>query len=615
MRCKAHRPPLQMKSELPTPLRRQERPYAARAVAPAPTSLPEPLKSGAEALGGFSLADVRVHRDSSEPAELGALAFTRGSDIYLASGEELHLPHEAWHAVQQKQGRVAGTAQLKGQGLNSDDRLEAEADRMGPLAAEGRSGRLGGIKAPRRSDAGAVVQRRRRRSGLLSATIVVRWSENGDQFYDRVLAALGQSAAFRGIDAGTYNSASETEQMLHDLVRAFQADYPRVFGRRPKPGEKVKLRLEGHYDAGEATLVGKRVSFVADAARPARPRERSPETPADCAKKRDATETDVQRETREIDESSCFIAREIVTGAQRNAASVSITLTSAGTFPTSIGFAGPPEAGSTVSPIAYAEAYRAARQAVEQFHITTSHTPSTLAVDFSLVNGVRMARQSITPLPADLQPAGPAEEADEEECLESESDYGECIAMEREDAYREGIAAAGQEARRWYDPYNLSGNNSGEPPTIPGRPPKGPSLSKLDKLRKINKAAPMAMKQIAGQVHGIRGRPGGQTVAVVEVRVGTAVRYAAAKNSGSTWKGRQTKLLKDLGIEKIPSHLSESVHAEANVRAWVQGLEKQYGRQNVRVTRWGISAGRDGKYICDACREIARQVGGVIETF
>lgn len=613
MRCKAYRPPAQLKSYSRTAVRRSERP--ARSAAPAPTSLPEPLKSGAEALGGFSLADVKVHRDSHEPAKLGALAFTRGSDIHLGSGQERHLPHETWHAVQQKQGRVSGTAQLKGQRLNADDRLEAEADRMGPLAAAMGSSRLGEAKPHRRSDAGAVVRRRPRRSRLLSATVAVKWSESEDQFYDRVLAALAQSAEFRGIDAGTYNSASASEQMLHDLVRAFRAQYPQAFGRRPKPGETVKLHLEGFYDASEATLTGKTISFVADAARTATPRERRPEAPADCAKKRDAAETDIQRETREIEESACFIARELLTGARQNAATVSITLTSAGTFPAGVSFAGSREPGSNASPIAYADAYQAARQSVEMFHVATSHTPSAMTVDFSLASGVTMERRSITPLPADVQSAEPAEEADDEECLESDVDYGECIAMERADAYREGIAAAEQEFKRWYDPYNLSGDNSGLPPTVPGRPPKGPKLSKVDKLRRINKAAPMAMKEIAGKVHGIRGRLRGQAIAVVEVRVGTTVRYAAGKNSGSTWSRRQTNLLNDLGIEKIPSHLSESVHAEANVRAWVQSLEKQFGRQNVSVKRWGISAGRDGKFICEACREIARQVGGVIETF
>jgi len=56
----------------------------------------------------------------SEPAKLGALAYARGSDIHLGPGQEQHLAHEAWHVVQQKQGRVAATAQLKGAGLKHE---------------------------------------------------------------------------------------------------------------------------------------------------------------------------------------------------------------------------------------------------------------------------------------------------------------------------------------------------------------------------------------------------------------------------------------------------------------------------------------------------------------
>ncbi|HAP61901.1 MAG TPA: hypothetical protein DCR93_21180, partial [Cytophagales bacterium] len=36
-----------------------------------------------------------------------------GTDIHLAPGQQKHLPHEAWHVVQQKQGRVKPTLQPK----------------------------------------------------------------------------------------------------------------------------------------------------------------------------------------------------------------------------------------------------------------------------------------------------------------------------------------------------------------------------------------------------------------------------------------------------------------------------------------------------------------------
>ena len=99
------------------------------------TGLPNRLKEGAEALSGIALDDVRVHRNSSRPSQLQAHAFAQGSDIHLAPGQEQHLPHETWHVVQQKQGRVRPTTQLKrGTAINDDPGLEHEADRMGSHA-------------------------------------------------------------------------------------------------------------------------------------------------------------------------------------------------------------------------------------------------------------------------------------------------------------------------------------------------------------------------------------------------------------------------------------------------------------------------------------------------
>jgi hypothetical protein len=102
------------------------------------SGIPAQLKAGAEALSGISLDDVRVHYNSSRPAGMDALAFTQGSDIHVAPGQERHLAHEVWHAVQQKQGRVKPTAQMKNVPLNADASLEREADSIGarlPFAA------------------------------------------------------------------------------------------------------------------------------------------------------------------------------------------------------------------------------------------------------------------------------------------------------------------------------------------------------------------------------------------------------------------------------------------------------------------------------------------------
>ncbi|PIF29809.1 uncharacterized protein DUF4157 [Flavobacterium sp. 9] len=99
------------------------------------TGLPNNLKSGIENLSGHSMDDVKVHYNSDKPAQLNAHAYAQGSDIHIASGQEKHLPHEAWHVVQQKQGRVKPNLQMKGKvNVNDDSGLEKEADVMGNKA-------------------------------------------------------------------------------------------------------------------------------------------------------------------------------------------------------------------------------------------------------------------------------------------------------------------------------------------------------------------------------------------------------------------------------------------------------------------------------------------------
>ena len=102
------------------------------------TGMPDNLKTGVENRSGFSMDDVRVHYNSSKPAQLQALAYTQRTDIHVAPGQEKHLPHEAWHVIQQKQGRVQPTFQMKEMGVrvNDDAKLEQEADEMGEQALQ-----------------------------------------------------------------------------------------------------------------------------------------------------------------------------------------------------------------------------------------------------------------------------------------------------------------------------------------------------------------------------------------------------------------------------------------------------------------------------------------------
>jgi hypothetical protein len=106
---------------------------------PNATGLPDRLKAGVEQLSGLAMDDVRVHTNSPKPAAVQAHAYAQGTDIHLAPGQEQHLPHEAWHVVQQKQGRVKPTLQMKGVAINGDAGLVVQRlidSEQNPVTAE-----------------------------------------------------------------------------------------------------------------------------------------------------------------------------------------------------------------------------------------------------------------------------------------------------------------------------------------------------------------------------------------------------------------------------------------------------------------------------------------------
>lgn len=101
------------------------------------TGIPRGIQRGFEQSSGFSFGDVRVHYHSQKPAQLRAHAYTQGNEVYIAPGQEKHLPHELGHVVQQKRGGVKPTGEIGGTALNDDPAMESGADRIAARAMSG----------------------------------------------------------------------------------------------------------------------------------------------------------------------------------------------------------------------------------------------------------------------------------------------------------------------------------------------------------------------------------------------------------------------------------------------------------------------------------------------
>lgn len=196
------------------------------------TGLPDRLKRGVEALSGLSLDAVRVHRNSAKPAQLQAHAYTQGSEIHVAPGQEQHLPHEAWHVVQQMQGRVKPTLQLKeGIPINDDAGLEHEADVMGARALQQQSAPP--EQTAQREARGSAIQRMRAR---------LRREENRDPTTQEIAAtraaAIANSRALTGHGRAAHGRRREapSARVLEQARESERIAVDRAIQLRAKPG-------------------------------------------------------------------------------------------------------------------------------------------------------------------------------------------------------------------------------------------------------------------------------------------------------------------------------------------------------------------------------------------
>jgi len=180
------------------------------------TGMPDQLKSGIEGLSGMDLSDVKVHYNSAQPAQLNAFAYAQGADIHIAPGQERHLPHEAWHVVQQKQGRVQPTMQMKGTvPVNDDKGLESEADTVGAKALQ--------MKADTPAMASYVYQAKS--SDVVQRVLTINDETKDDVFINGIPGEVLTTVRRKGVPA------TEIKFMLKSwasLSNAVKYEYPSV---------------------------------------------------------------------------------------------------------------------------------------------------------------------------------------------------------------------------------------------------------------------------------------------------------------------------------------------------------------------------------------------------
>jgi hypothetical protein len=221
-----------------------------------PTGLPAPLKASVERLSGMSLDGVRVHYNSSRPAQLQALAYTQGADIHVGPGQERHLAHEAWHVVQQAQGRT-GPAQrsIDGMPVNDDARLEREADQMGARATAEMAQASGAGHGGQRQ----AGTRQADQQTLPKATAFLKSAANSIQ--RKAVANVNNVGLFRDVGNGLFGS--DTPVTANDVVQVVNA----IRTSDQTTGQRTNIRiLTGTHGTPEGHLVGEPIFYQEDLA-------------------------------------------------------------------------------------------------------------------------------------------------------------------------------------------------------------------------------------------------------------------------------------------------------------------------------------------------------------
>lgn len=175
------------------------------------TGMPDDLKADVENLSGIDMSDVRGYYNLDKPAEVGALAYTQGTNIHVAPGQERNLPHEAWHVVQQAQSRVKPTIQLKDVSVNDNMGLEREADEMGKKALQMKSQsiqwqEIANIpKTQIKLREQNLVDKNRVTQLYKELCMYDRWSVEDEAAYRKVVQeAYATAKMLRGVDTGGY---------------------------------------------------------------------------------------------------------------------------------------------------------------------------------------------------------------------------------------------------------------------------------------------------------------------------------------------------------------------------------------------------------------------------
>lgn len=185
-------------------------------------NLPDRIRTKMEWAFGSEFSDVKVHRNSTTAERLDAIAYTQDEEIHFAPGYhpytlqgQEHLGHELAHVVQQQRGDVKTTHRELGYNINSDSRLEREADAAASKVVSGQ--KVGSVRNGDKTHEHTTSPLQLQRQPIPSRSLILDVNTTADTVLNELIATA--HAAGAGAQAETVDWRRIFHPVLESQIR------------------------------------------------------------------------------------------------------------------------------------------------------------------------------------------------------------------------------------------------------------------------------------------------------------------------------------------------------------------------------------------------------------
>lgn len=212
----------------------------------------EKVKTQVGEIMGADLQDVSVNYNSGLPKQFKAHALAQAREVFIAPGQESHLPHELVHVVQQDKGLVKADRESSQISINEDPALEQEAETIGqkvlrklPFDGNTEGARPSTISSIKEGQNGAPLQLKRINASLKNQSKSHLLNFKGEKVkkleYLNLPTFFVETDTFITKDDGIYYAALNTESgTVKGYVREADLNYSVQEGKNKGQGTSSK---------------------------------------------------------------------------------------------------------------------------------------------------------------------------------------------------------------------------------------------------------------------------------------------------------------------------------------------------------------------------------------